>query len=248
MLISVKPFGCMPSTQSDGVMAQVAASHPQLLFLPLETLGEGEVHALSRVQMALGDAIAKPGPNSMMCCLSRTSQWMTFAPTWRAIRRRAARLYRFRNSHDVAGTAAQFVLHVAKRDEEGRVSSWLVGLDIGSTTVKAVAAPREGGPVAWCDYRRHEAQQTETVIDFLRRLEHDLGATSANTALLMTGSGAAVLAPVLGARFCAGGQRSRAGSGEAAPRAQSAIELAARTPKCSSSSRSSEADGARARP
>jgi predicted nucleotide-binding protein (sugar kinase/HSP70/actin superfamily) len=56
MILSVKPFGCLPSTQSDGVMAGVCAQNPSLLFLPLETSAEGEVHALSRVQMALGDA------------------------------------------------------------------------------------------------------------------------------------------------------------------------------------------------
>ncbi|MEM2143687.1 MAG: M3 family metallopeptidase, partial [Candidatus Thorarchaeota archaeon] len=56
LFINVKPFGCMPATQADGVMALVAAEHPDLLFLPLETLGEGEIHALNRVQMALADA------------------------------------------------------------------------------------------------------------------------------------------------------------------------------------------------
>ena len=56
LVLSVKPFGCMPSTQSDGVMAAVCAQNPSLLFLPIETSAEGEIHALSRVQMALGDA------------------------------------------------------------------------------------------------------------------------------------------------------------------------------------------------
>jgi len=115
MLISVKPFGCMPATQSDGVMAHVAASHPELLFLPLETLGEGEVHALSRVQMALGDAHRKASAefeNALReSCL-----------TLDGIRSYVARhpetrrpFYRFRDTPGVAGTAAQFVLHVAKR-------------------------------------------------------------------------------------------------------------------------------------
>jgi predicted nucleotide-binding protein (sugar kinase/HSP70/actin superfamily) len=56
LVLSLKPFGCMPSTQSDGVMAGVAARYPGLLFLPIETSGEGEINAHSRVQMALGDA------------------------------------------------------------------------------------------------------------------------------------------------------------------------------------------------
>ncbi|HHL45687.1 MAG TPA: activator of (R)-2-hydroxyglutaryl-CoA dehydratase [Gammaproteobacteria bacterium] len=56
MILSLKPFGCMPSTQSDGVMAQVVSDFPEMIFLPIETAGEGEINAHSRVQMALGEA------------------------------------------------------------------------------------------------------------------------------------------------------------------------------------------------
>ena len=54
MILSLKPFGCMPSTQSDGAMAQVVSKYKDMIFLPIETSGEGEVNAHSRVQMALG--------------------------------------------------------------------------------------------------------------------------------------------------------------------------------------------------
>ncbi len=56
MVLSVKPFGCLPSTQSDGVQSAVCAHHPDILFLPIETSGDGEIHAHSRVQMVLGEA------------------------------------------------------------------------------------------------------------------------------------------------------------------------------------------------
>ena len=59
MVLSLKPFGCMPSTQSDGAQAAVTANFPDLLFLPIETSGEGDINAYSRVQMALGEAKAK---------------------------------------------------------------------------------------------------------------------------------------------------------------------------------------------
>lgn len=59
MVLSVKPFGCMPSTQSDGVQARVVEDFPDMIFLPVETSGDGEVMAHSRVQMALGPARAK---------------------------------------------------------------------------------------------------------------------------------------------------------------------------------------------
>ena len=56
MVLSLKPFGCLPSTQSDGVQAAVVSRYPDILFLPVETAGEGQINAYSRVQMALGDA------------------------------------------------------------------------------------------------------------------------------------------------------------------------------------------------
>jgi predicted nucleotide-binding protein (sugar kinase/HSP70/actin superfamily) len=56
MVLSLKPFGCMPSAQSDGAHAAVMAHFPDLLFLPIETSGEGDINAHSRVQMALGEA------------------------------------------------------------------------------------------------------------------------------------------------------------------------------------------------
>ena len=56
MVLSVKPFGCMPSTQSDGAQAAVVSHYRDMIYLPIETSGEGEVNAHSRVQMALGEA------------------------------------------------------------------------------------------------------------------------------------------------------------------------------------------------
>jgi predicted nucleotide-binding protein (sugar kinase/HSP70/actin superfamily) len=59
MVLSLKPFGCMPSTQSDGVQSAVAARIKDVLFLPIETAAEGELHAHSRVQMVLVEAREK---------------------------------------------------------------------------------------------------------------------------------------------------------------------------------------------
>ena len=59
MILSLKPFGCMPSTQSDGVQSAVTSRYKDMIFLPIETSGEGDVNAHSRVQMALGEAKAK---------------------------------------------------------------------------------------------------------------------------------------------------------------------------------------------
>ena len=59
MVLSLKPFGCMPSTQSDGVQSAVLSKFPEMIYLPIETSGEGEINAHSRVQMALGEARSK---------------------------------------------------------------------------------------------------------------------------------------------------------------------------------------------
>jgi predicted nucleotide-binding protein (sugar kinase/HSP70/actin superfamily) len=59
MVLSLKPFGCMPSTQSDATQAAALGVYGDMIYLPIETSGEGKVNALSRVQMALGEAKMK---------------------------------------------------------------------------------------------------------------------------------------------------------------------------------------------
>src|SRR5262249_6666997 len=56
MVLSVNPFGCMQSTQSDGAQSAVVSQYKDMIYLPIETSGEGEINAHSRVQMALGEA------------------------------------------------------------------------------------------------------------------------------------------------------------------------------------------------
>jgi len=54
LTISVKPFGCMPSSAvSDGVQSLVTSRYPSANFLAIETSGEGAANFYSRVQMAL---------------------------------------------------------------------------------------------------------------------------------------------------------------------------------------------------
>ena len=59
MVLSLKPFGCMPSTQSDGVQASVVEHYKNMIFIPIETSGEGETNAHNRVLMALAEAREK---------------------------------------------------------------------------------------------------------------------------------------------------------------------------------------------
>jgi hypothetical protein len=54
MTLSVKPFGCMPSSGvSDGVQSYIAEKHPDTIFCAVETSGDGRVNFYSRVQMFL---------------------------------------------------------------------------------------------------------------------------------------------------------------------------------------------------
>ncbi|HEX9103298.1 MAG TPA: 2-hydroxyglutaryl-CoA dehydratase, partial [Polyangia bacterium] len=54
MTLSVKPFGCMPSSGvSDGVQSMVTERHPEAIYCPIETNGDGAVNVYSRVQMML---------------------------------------------------------------------------------------------------------------------------------------------------------------------------------------------------
>jgi predicted nucleotide-binding protein (sugar kinase/HSP70/actin superfamily) len=54
LTISVKPFGCMPSSAvSDGVQSLITNRFPSANFLSIETSGEGAANFYSRVQMAL---------------------------------------------------------------------------------------------------------------------------------------------------------------------------------------------------
>jgi len=54
LVISVKPFGCMPSSAvSDGIQPLITSRYPSANFLSIETSGEGAANFYSRVQMAL---------------------------------------------------------------------------------------------------------------------------------------------------------------------------------------------------
>ncbi|GHV80902.1 hypothetical protein AGMMS49944_26930 [Spirochaetia bacterium] len=58
--ISIKPFGCMPSSGvSDGVQSKIISMYPDFNFLSIETSGDNEVNILSRVSMMLFKAKQK---------------------------------------------------------------------------------------------------------------------------------------------------------------------------------------------
>jgi predicted CoA-substrate-specific enzyme activase len=74
----------------------------------------------------------------------------------------------------------------------------IVGLDVGSTTVKAAVS--ENGTLRWQHYARHHTKQAEVVLDFLARIEGECGLTPGRDRVFITGSGAGMLAPHIGAK------------------------------------------------
>jgi predicted CoA-substrate-specific enzyme activase len=81
------------------------------------------------------------------------------------------------------------------------VTKFLVGLDIGSTTVKAVIVDAAADQVLWQDYQRHETKQPEKSLEFLKRMEAEVGINRHNTRMFVTGSGGGGIAEQVGAKF-----------------------------------------------
>lgn len=124
MVLSLKPFGCMPSSQSDGVQSAVMNHFKDMIFLPIETSGEGEINAHSRVQMALGEAKAKAKLEFQQALEStgrRLDDLQAYVAEHPALRRP---FYKVPHRPGVTGTAANFALHV--NDLMGRRRLWPV--------------------------------------------------------------------------------------------------------------------------
>jgi len=112
MVLALKPFGCMPSTQSDAVQSRVVSKYKDMIFLPIETSGEGEVNAHSRVQMALAEAKAK-ARGEFESVLQKTGKRMDDLREYVEEHPHMKHaLYHVPHREGVAGTAAQFALHV----------------------------------------------------------------------------------------------------------------------------------------
>jgi predicted CoA-substrate-specific enzyme activase len=99
---------------------------------------------------------------------------------------------------------SDFAASPARSTEAGRPGEsqkFLVGIDVGSTTVKAVVSSEPGGEPLFRDYRRHEGRQAEAVLDVLHRAKVELSMADGAMRLFMTGSGGQQLAHMLSARF-----------------------------------------------
>jgi predicted CoA-substrate-specific enzyme activase len=75
----------------------------------------------------------------------------------------------------------------------------IVGMDVGSTTVKAVIV--ENDRILWQDYQRHNTRQAEKVLEFLHRMETEHGLQPGSDAIFFTGSGSGFISPLVGGKF-----------------------------------------------
>jgi predicted nucleotide-binding protein (sugar kinase/HSP70/actin superfamily) len=113
MVLSLKPFGCLPSSQSDGIQSAVVSKHKDMIYLPIETSGEGEVNAYSRVQMALGEAKMK-AKAEFQTALTKTGKSLEQIRAFIVQHPELSRpMYKVPHRHGTAGVAANFIYHVS---------------------------------------------------------------------------------------------------------------------------------------
>jgi predicted CoA-substrate-specific enzyme activase len=81
-------------------------------------------------------------------------------------------------------------------------TQFLIGMDVGSTTVKAVVIDAATDQILWSDYQRHDTKQPEKVLEFCRRFETEIpNFSAASSRMFITGSGGNGLTKYLGAKF-----------------------------------------------
>jgi predicted CoA-substrate-specific enzyme activase len=79
---------------------------------------------------------------------------------------------------------------------------FLIGMDVGSTTVKAVVIDAATDEILWRDYQRHDTKQPEKVLEFLKRFEVEVeGFAAERSRMFITGSGGNGMGKYLGAKF-----------------------------------------------
>ncbi len=115
MMVTVKPFGCMPSSISDGVQAKIVTDLPDAVFVPVETTGDGEVLVKSRVQMKLHEAKEKARDEMariLQRCGLSLEEMHAFALTHPELTNAMRRVPR---EPGIVGTAANFAADLARR-------------------------------------------------------------------------------------------------------------------------------------
>jgi len=137
LVLALKPFGCLPSIQSDAVQASLVERFPEVCFLPVETSAEGEVNARSRVQMALTDARGKAAcefEQTLTRVRHSLDEIHDFVSHRQELRSPLCAIPRTRG---IVSTASNFILHAdrlmtAQCREQIRIREWFRQTPLGS--------------------------------------------------------------------------------------------------------------------
>ncbi|MCB9700335.1 MAG: CoA activase [Myxococcales bacterium] len=79
---------------------------------------------------------------------------------------------------------------------------YIVGFDLGSTTVKAVIRDAATDEIVWKDYQRHDSKQAQRALMMLKQMEAEVdGFVAGNARVFITGSGGANVGRWIGAKF-----------------------------------------------
>ena len=124
MTLSVKPFGCMPSSGvSDGVQSLITERYPEAIFCAVETSGDGAVNYYSRVQMFLFKARQR-AQQEFEATLAHYGITEPEARTFLKHSRYGRSLYKA--PHLVAGTGADLVHEIGPLVGKGRLGQFKV--------------------------------------------------------------------------------------------------------------------------
>ncbi|XJZ28934.1 BadF/BadG/BcrA/BcrD ATPase family protein [Bacillota bacterium Lsc_1132] len=87
-------------------------------------------------------------------------------------------------------------------EDSSNIDSLFIGIDVGSTTVKATVVNPLNKKILWSDYQRHHTKQAEMVLEFLIRIGNEFpDMKKEDIRVFITGSGGSPIAEHIGAKF-----------------------------------------------
>src|SRR5262249_59894172 len=102
-----------------------------------------------------------------------------------------------------------------------------IGMDVGSTTVKAVVMDPATKEILWSDYQRHHTKQPEKVLELCEAIQAAFP-DKPRFRIFLTGSGARPLCPPTGGQFVQEVNAVTLAAGQMHPDVGSVIALGAR--------------------
>ena len=160
MTLSVKPFGCMPSSGvSDGVQSLLTAKFPQSLFCAIETSGDGKVNVQSRVQMSVFKARQKASAEYQEALERVGATRERLQEFFAANPRYASPLHR--SPHGGAGTAVDRLMEVAPLLDKSPLQ--IRAIEASKGAKKALHSARGLASQALADAKKLRAQQWPSV-------------------------------------------------------------------------------------